>query len=1445
MSTPSAPMAGRKRGARKSIAFQPSSSLSKPAIGENKENGGPRAALTKKSRSKSLGPGELLNAALEQKQEKVIKSILQPAIPISPLQQIPVFNSKASKIKALAPPILVPLKTEQEQQAARQQREAQRSAAMTHREKRRKSLGGRRVSFNPEVTMHVLEELRVSNTPPSIESNSTAKAPSTSARSAAAATPTPVNAETAGPSEGGDSSDLEHPTTPPKQVGQAAPEPESARLEHKKENRRPMTPVASFDHTEEFTGSPTPSSVFSSPAMTDDAESTLAPDDSSDEDDTGLISVVSPSVTARTDASDDDSDDMDVVDENEVTATFTPWIAREHNHPRLSHPETNFTSAPPRPQDANPEMPFSGRRHDHPRLSHPETGFSTAPKRPEIMQQESDDGDDATMEITRVVGKGVLSSPSPARGSHDLMDDDMTMEFTQAIGSGILNNRRLSTVSEGTDDGDMTMEFTRAIGPGLLSAKPQHISYPALPRLSPDEDDEQTMELTRAIGGIKTASSPDRESDAEDEDMSMELTNVIGGVLANRAHQAAEFETENTVSMDMDMTVAIGGIIEQARMAPNTIPEPQSPTINTDLSAVTMNIHPSLSTLVAEARARSASVTSTPPAVRASPRTRKSTTPQTSKVSTPKSTGRVLRPRTTTPQTEVPAQAEQPKASVPETLGQPEVSTPKATSDLAKTATIPKSAINTVLPKQTTPKPAAHIPKTITPKAATPRRSARTPQQITPTPRATALAGTGKVAVLDHGLSAKRRLAGVSSPGIHLTNMNAGVKSPSTKATGVGISKAGMGSPSVRRILSARKSIGASEVQPFSPGVRPLSQLLKDLNQDNKEPVDAEIEAARGAAGIKEMLVRMTPMKDGREKDPMSLERSARPKRTFDAVRGDLIAAASSTTTKDTEEGLTGSPARKKRKSLEDQPEVATEKPAVRFNVEARKPEPAKNDDPFTSMKPAAPAPEQANEAPEANMDVDGVDATTPNLAMKDFLGMIGISFMDGITSTRHRRQTGAILGLGMELPDEDIPIADQINGQLTIRPFLELYEHLQRELKRSNKEGKEMFKQIEKMVLEENPRLFREYVLAPPDVRSVMDLQFKNIKTSSRLEARRDWYTWRQGLQETLKAKTEENLAALKEDERILEKQRQIVDTLQPTLTARHRELEERAETLKARKEDIESCDPKELDEKRETLRASKKKLEEKKKELEEATKAAEQLETEVSAREARKAKCLSAIESAEKVAEANKGYTEEEVMASIERVRKLEEKTGWMLKHAESPFYLDMSYKGAVEVRFNAHDPNDAEHPARLALVNASAPSVQQKFFISAIEASCKDIKFEKYQDLLAHIAKRWDRAAVLIAEMEQVAGPYPNKTAVDGEELVFSADLLVMERKAKVRVGFRVQRDVLRDVDIRAEVIYGEAMGGWKLDEFLERVVRGEGTGWRAAMRSLGKQLEGNRK
>src|SRR5204863_4116308 len=126
--------------------------------------------------------------------------------------------------------------------------------------------------------------------------------------------------------------DTARPSTPPEQIEDEVPLPDPARAEHKRENRRKSstTPPMNFNNPADFnSSSPTPSSAFSSsPGGPDDVESVLAPDNSSDDEDTELISVASPSVTAPTNASSEDSDgsEMDLADSDEITGAFKPWI---------------------------------------------------------------------------------------------------------------------------------------------------------------------------------------------------------------------------------------------------------------------------------------------------------------------------------------------------------------------------------------------------------------------------------------------------------------------------------------------------------------------------------------------------------------------------------------------------------------------------------------------------------------------------------------------------------------------------------------------------------------------------------------------------------------------------------------------------------------------------------------------------------------------------------------------------------------------------------------------------------------------------------------------------------------------------------------------------------------------------------------------------------------
>jgi len=57
------------------------------------------------------------------------------------------------------------------------------------------------------------------------------------------------------------------------------------------------------------------------------------------------------------------------------------------------------------------------------------------------------------------------------------------------------------------------------------------------------------------------------------------------------------------------------------------------------------------------------------------------------------------------------------------------------------------------------------------------------------------------------------------------------------------------------------------------------------------------------------------------------------------------------------------------------------------------------------------------------------------------------------------------------------------------------------------------MIENIERDTLEDPPLLFKEYVGAPPEIKRIMDSQFKLVKTWAPLKAKGGWYTWRDQL--------------------------------------------------------------------------------------------------------------------------------------------------------------------------------------------------------------------------------------------------------------------------------------------------------------------------------------------
>ena len=235
-----------------------------------------------------------------------------------------------------------------------------------------------------------------------------------------------------------------------------------------------------------------------------------------------------------------------------------------------------------------------------------------------------------------------------------------------------------------------------------------------------------------------------------------------------------------------------------------------------------------------------------------------------------------------------------------------------------------------------------------------------------------------------------------------------------------------------------------------------------------------------------------------------------------------------------------------------------------------------------------------------------------------------------------HRAHAGAVPTCEFYLPCNDQP-----NG-ITI---LTIYLQSCRELKKYISEGRRIVREIETETFEDNPPLFKEYMSAAPEFKSLMDSQFKNVKTHARLLSKAMWYEWRSQLQEGLREGLVRIAEGMDADEQLLQRGRKLLDSALPALEARRGALTAERDDLQAVARELADCDPEDLRAARADLadadadiRAKERKIEELRAELEESESAVGDLTR-------RKRECLADIEEAEKIREECRGWTSNEI--------------------------------------------------------------------------------------------------------------------------------------------------------------------------------------------------------
>ena len=287
-------------------------------------------------------------------------------------------------------------------------------------------------------------------------------------------------------------------------------------------------------------------------------------------------------------------------------------------------------------------------------------------------------------------------------------------------------------------------------------------------------------------------------------------------------------------------------------------------------------------------------------------------------------------------------------------------------------------------------------------------------------------------------------------------------------------------------------------------------------------------------------------------------------------------------------------------------------------------------------------------------------------ISLQKFLNMTNIHFIE--LSTTKRRQT-----IAQSLPARPSQeVADSsteaiFSAAATTLPLLELYQHATRELKSYISTGRKIIRSIEAETMAEQPALFREYVDARPDVKLVMDNQFRNGKTNARLQSKEGWYTWRTQLVEGLKA----GLAGIKEgmdaDLHLLTHHERKLESVMPDLLERRQSLQQELAASQQTLDELDSVDIEALEQSRYDLKAADAEQTSKAALLESLQQQMSEKEETLSSAEELKTEMQSQIAEADRVRQEHRGWPVDDVLALKAKVDKIQQETGWHLESAE----------------------------------------------------------------------------------------------------------------------------------------------------------------------------------
>ncbi|EXJ78675.1 hypothetical protein A1O1_09077 [Capronia coronata CBS 617.96] len=1504
--------------ARQSIAHVPSSKISAlkdnitTDIAALQAQNNVAQVMKKKSRGKSLGPGglEALTESTGNTTKTTapfqIKSILKPTVPLTPPKAIPTFDElrKRSTGKGRSPSrnggedLLIDFSTPgpstqdavetsltgedkiadpfspirrrmpsrsdagsadnlERQQEEELKRQAEKQAILERRAARRKSLANRRVSFAPEATLHTWSVMELAE-----DSTTSSATNSTRRQSSMTAAQSPVASALSPETAAAPSTPIEEPEH---QI--AAESPAHQRDLHQKKRRRRSSglsePLLDASQDEVFSSSPSGDVIAnSSPLRVEEGI------ESSDESDTdGDTAMSLDDGTAQTIASEDSgssthssledrlrqaasqagtrgidydeqSDDLSMeLATGTVTNAFQPWARK-----RTADPEG---SAVFDQENVNPfEVPRQATTLQQPIY-------------PDI-QEDEDQTEGMTMDVTMAVGR-IVSRQSPSkkggkspmsrrrssvrrrRSSAGESTCDEPMEFTMVQG-GIIDVEADRTTGNTTNvraDEDITMEFTTAVG-GVLGNSARRESG-----LSEQTDENESMDMTTAVGGILAPIEEQTEpqTDVEDEQtMAMEMTRAVGTILdqtpagAKRATRKSGGVAivENTVSMT-----------PKGQPAQQTTPKstPKSHQHMTSVASETGSPSLALKPRLSGRAQRSA--------------TRSSTTPQS----------------------------------------KPQRSTPVKSTDRTQHGTPSKQI--TPLPARAEPPNKTPLSANVTHRTASPKKLFKAEIKARSSPGSVKREANLKA----NTLFSRDSETGQQTPSVVLQAPK--IQMMRRRSSGIGLDKEGIGSPRVSEILDRRASIGESVPQFKLGNTEPRRLRLEDPKVLGHEVEAERVEEHRRESGrfimeqeadqqqeetatlqLKGMIDAMSPKK------PKTSKLKGRKSLAVGAAKG-LLGKRPAELDLDDEDEADSTPKRLKMVSREGSPvkKVHLPKPPSKDETTGRLKflhDVASTEGITPTLanaspkrKSVAPSPSSvgryrdveihddarptsfedkmdnvvgAIDVSTAQMEYGDDDSEQDKISLQEFLNMTNIHFIE--LSTTKRRHT-----MAQSMPSTEPQDGGDHNSTeatfvaaATTLPLLELYQHATRELKSYISTGRKIIRTIEAETLAEQPPLFREYLDARPDVKLVMDNQFRNGKANARLQSKEGWYQWRAQLVEGLRAGLEGINQGMSTDLALLDQQRTTLDGVIPQLLHEQSELERQKLSLQQRLEELNSVDQEALNDCRHQLRAANdyglkrsallESLREQMKGKDEAVAAAKEMKVEM----------LEQIAEADRVREEHKGWPAADVLAFKSKVETIEKQTGWRMlaveEDADEPSdcgpALTIVYKDDLRLFFHpqAFQCNTAKAPRRrsgrksASVSGPTAPisltfaptdeddleerppqlSTEKRFFLQMIRSQLHVFAMMPKgsvasKTLLSTVSQGWDVACKVSEEIRllNLVG-ITTASILSDEKLSIKVVLVLPDQGGRVDIDFTVTATILNDgamvasTNVTANAVYG---------------------------------------